>query len=49
MCEECVQAKQHRNSFSKDAGSKTKAILEVVYVEVKTVLMNVLMTTNHMK
>jgi transposase InsO family protein len=34
VCEECVQAKQHRNSFSRDAGSKTKAILEVVYSDV---------------
>ncbi|GAU23070.1 hypothetical protein TSUD_183690 [Trifolium subterraneum] len=34
VCEECVQSKQHRNSFSKDAKSKTKAILEVVYSDV---------------
>ena len=34
MCEECVQSKQHRSSFSKNAGSKTKSILEVVYSDV---------------
>ncbi|GAU34193.1 hypothetical protein TSUD_162940 [Trifolium subterraneum] len=34
VCEECVQSKQHRNSFSKDANIKTKAILEVVYYDV---------------
>ena len=32
--EECVQAKQHKNSFKKDAGSKSKAILEVIYSDV---------------
>jgi len=34
VCEECVQAKQHRNNFSKNAGSKTKNVLEVVYSDV---------------
>ena len=34
VCEECVQAKQHKNSFSKDAGSKSKAVLEVIYSDV---------------
>src|SRR4051812_48979716 len=33
-CEECVQAKQHKNSFSKDAGNKSKAILEIIYSDV---------------
>ena len=34
VCEECVQAKQHKNSFSKDAGSKLKVVLEVIYSDV---------------
>ena len=34
VCEECVQSKQHRNNFSKEVKSKTKAILEVVYSDV---------------
>ena len=34
MCEECVQRKQHKNNFSKDAGSKSKEILEVIYSDV---------------
>jgi hypothetical protein len=34
VCEECVQSKQHRNSFSKDVSSKAKAILDVVYSDV---------------
>jgi len=34
VCEECVQAKQHKNNFSKDAGSRSKAILEVIYSDV---------------
>ena len=34
VCEECVQANQHKNSFSKDAGSKSKAILEFIYYDV---------------
>jgi transposase InsO family protein len=34
ICEECVMSKQHRGSFSKDAISKTKSILEVVYSDV---------------
>ena len=34
VCEECVQAKQHKNNFSKDAGSRLKAILEVIYSDV---------------
>ncbi|WJX18783.1 hypothetical protein P8452_08547 [Trifolium repens] len=31
ICEECVKSKQHRGNFSKDAVSKTKSTLEVVY------------------
>jgi 5'-3' exoribonuclease 2 len=34
VCEECVQAKQHKNNFSKDARSKSKVILEVIYSDV---------------
>jgi hypothetical protein len=34
ICEECVKSKQHRGSFSKDAISKTKCTLEVVYSDV---------------
>ena len=34
VCEECVQAKQHKNNFSKDAESKSKNILEVIYSDV---------------
>jgi hypothetical protein len=34
VCEECVQAKQHRNIFSKDAERKTSELLEVVYFDV---------------
>ena len=34
VCEECVQVKQHKNSFSKDAGSRSKASLEVIYSDV---------------
>lgn len=34
MCEKYVQAKQHENNFSKDAGSKLKTILEVIYSDV---------------
>ena len=34
VCEECVQAKQHKNSFSKGVGSKSKAALEVIYSDV---------------
>ena len=34
MCEECVQAKQHKNNFSKDAGSKSKVFLKVIYSDV---------------
>ena len=34
VCEECVQAKQHKNNFNKDAGSKSKAILEAIYSDV---------------
>ncbi|CAJ2647569.1 unnamed protein product [Trifolium pratense] len=34
MCEDCIQSKQHRHSFSKDALSKTKSVLEVVYSDV---------------
>ncbi|XP_073224742.1 uncharacterized protein [Cicer arietinum] len=32
--EECIQGKQHKNSFSKDAGHRTKHQLEVVYSDV---------------
>ncbi|GAU30941.1 hypothetical protein TSUD_143890 [Trifolium subterraneum] len=34
VCEECVQSKQQRNNFSKEAKSKTKAILAVVFYDV---------------
>lgn len=34
VCEECVLAKQHKNSFSKAAKSKSKEILEVIYTNV---------------
>ncbi|MCI47346.1 retrovirus-related pol polyprotein from transposon tnt 1-94 [Trifolium medium] len=34
ICEECVQAKQHRNSFSKDVNSNTSDLLELVYSDV---------------
>lgn len=34
VCEECVQSKQHKNSFSKDVSSKAKAILDIVYSDV---------------
>ena len=34
MCEECVQVKQHKNNSSKDAGSKSKEILEIIYSNV---------------
>jgi hypothetical protein len=34
VCEECVQAKQHRSSFSKDSERKTTELLEVVYSDV---------------
>ena len=34
VCEECVQVKQHKNSFSKDARSRSKASLEVIYSDV---------------
>ena len=34
ICEECVQAKQHKDKFSKDADCKTKNHLEVVYSDV---------------
>ena len=34
VCEECVQAKHHNNSFNKDAGSKSKVILEFIYSDV---------------
>lgn len=32
--EECGQAKQHKNSFSNDAGSNSKGSLEVIYSDV---------------
>ena len=34
ICEECVQGKQHKNSFSKDVGHMTKHYLKVVYSDV---------------
>ncbi|GAU45509.1 hypothetical protein TSUD_129550 [Trifolium subterraneum] len=34
VCEECVQAKQPKSSFSKDAERRTKDLLEVVYSDV---------------
>src|SRR4051812_42084549 len=34
LCEECVKGKQHKGSFSKDAGHRTNAHLEVVYSDV---------------
>ena len=34
VCEEFVQAKQHKNNFSKDVGRKSKVVLEVIYYDV---------------
>lgn len=34
LCEKCVQTKKHKNNFSKDAGSKSKIILEVIHSDV---------------
>ncbi|MCH85090.1 copia-type polyprotein, partial [Trifolium medium] len=34
VCEDCVQAKQHRDSFSKEVQSRTNHVLEVVYSDV---------------
>ena len=34
LCEECVQGKQHKNTFNKYVGYKTKQYLEVVYFDV---------------
>lgn len=34
MCKECFQAKRHKNSFSKPAGSNSKVTLEVIYSNV---------------
>ncbi|MCH95745.1 retrovirus-related pol polyprotein from transposon tnt 1-94, partial [Trifolium medium] len=34
VCEDCVQAKQHRDSFSKNVLSRTKSVLEVIYSDV---------------
>ncbi|GAU30308.1 hypothetical protein TSUD_385290 [Trifolium subterraneum] len=34
VCEECVQAKQPKSSFSKDAERRTKDLLEIVYSDV---------------
>ena len=34
VCEECVQSKQHKNVLNKVAGSKSKAILKVIYSDV---------------
>jgi hypothetical protein len=34
ICEECVQSKQHKHNFSKDAGSKAKDVLDLIYSDV---------------
>ncbi|GAU22960.1 hypothetical protein TSUD_247040 [Trifolium subterraneum] len=34
VCEDCVQSKQHRDSFNKDVKSRTKNVLEVIYSDV---------------
>ncbi|GAU11617.1 hypothetical protein TSUD_346090 [Trifolium subterraneum] len=34
VCEDCVQSKQHRDSFNKDVKSRTKSVLEVIYSNV---------------
>lgn len=34
ICEECVQAKQHKGKFSKDANRRTKNHLKMVYSDV---------------
>ncbi|MCI09880.1 retrovirus-related pol polyprotein from transposon tnt 1-94 [Trifolium medium] len=34
VCEDCVQDKQHRDSFSKNVLSRTKHVLEVIYSDV---------------
>ncbi|GAU50018.1 hypothetical protein TSUD_331710 [Trifolium subterraneum] len=34
VCEDCVQSKQHRDSFNKDVKSRTKSVLEVIYSDV---------------
>lgn len=34
ICEECMQAKQHRGNFSKYTGYITKCHLEVVYLDI---------------
>lgn len=34
VCEECVQAKQHKNNFNKDAKRKLKPTLEIIYLGV---------------
>lgn len=34
MCEECVQAKQHKGKFNNDATRRTKNQLEVMYLDV---------------
>ncbi|GAU20588.1 hypothetical protein TSUD_297610 [Trifolium subterraneum] len=31
VCEDCVQSKQHRDSFNKNVKSRTKSVLEVIY------------------
>ncbi|GAU17221.1 hypothetical protein TSUD_324240 [Trifolium subterraneum] len=41
VCEECVQSKQLRNNFNKDAKSKTKAILETYLIKKKTDVLDV--------
>ncbi|GAU15782.1 hypothetical protein TSUD_235980 [Trifolium subterraneum] len=34
VCEDCVQSKQHRDSFNKEVKSRTKNVLEVIYSDV---------------
>ncbi|CAJ2661986.1 unnamed protein product [Trifolium pratense] len=34
ICEDCVQSKQHRDSFNKHVMSRTKCVLEVIYSDV---------------
>lgn len=33
-CEEFFQVKKHKNSFSKDAGSRSKKTLEIIYSDI---------------
>lgn len=34
VCEKCVQAKQQKNNFIEDVGSKSEATLEIIYSDV---------------